>query len=126
MLPALAKSQNGNQFEEFDDEDKVMAPSNLALGNGQLFPCPVCERTFAQKTLDKHIIICEKVRTKKKGEVFDMSKKRLEGLESVPRSTFTSSSSKMSLKKKPLKPEDEFQLCPTCSRKFGHKVLLKY
>lgn len=112
VLPALA---NKNHNEMFDD--KVLSPSDSALQDkGQLFPCDVCGRTFLQKTLERHMKICEKVATKKR-KVFDGAKKRLEGLPDAP-----VTSGNKSPKKKPAKPEDEFQKCPTCSRKFGPKA----
>ena len=113
-LPALSKSNNGfNGFLE-EDSDKVMAPSDGALDNGQLFPCTICGRTFLQKALERHIKVCQKVSTKKRN-VFDLAKKRTEGLDAVP-------ASKEPPKKKMVKAEDEFQKCPSCNRKFGDKV----
>ena len=63
--------------------------------------------------------MCQKVSTTKKRNVFDWAKKRLEGMEKVPKS-------KDPPKKKALKPEDEFQQCPSCQRKFGDKVIIIY
>ena len=55
----------------------------------------------------------------KKRQVFDLSKKRTDGQDIVP-----SSSSRVVTPKKTkiVKPEDEFQECPSCSRKFGPKA----
>ena len=112
-LPALSKSQG---FEDFlDEENKVLSPSDSALDNGQLFPCPYCGRTFLQKALERHMKICQKVSTKKRN-VFDLAKKRTEGLDPVP------ASKEPVPKRKIVKAEDEFQKCPICGRKFGDKV----
>ena len=110
VLPALAKTPNT------EDDDRVLTPSYGALDSGQLFPCSVCGRTFMQKALERHIKVCQKVSTKKRN-VFDLSKKRLEGLDAVP-----AVSTKESPRRKILKAEDEFQECPSCHRKFGDKV----
>lgn len=106
VLPALANKAGS--------EERVMSPSDSALDNGQLFPCNVCGRTFLQKALERHVKVCQKVSTKKRN-VFDLAKKRTEGMEPVP-------ASKEPPKRKIVKPEDEFQQCPSCHRKFGDKV----
>lgn len=113
-LPALSKSNGFNDFLD-DEEDKVLSPSNSALDNGQLFPCTICGRTFLQKALERHIKVCQKVSTKKRN-VFDLAKKRTEGLDPVP------VSKEPTPKRKLVKAEDEFQKCPSCQRKFGDKV----
>ena len=112
-LPALSKS---NEFNQFLEEDKVMSPSDN-IDNDQLFPCTICGRTFLQRALERHIKVCQKVSTKKRN-VFDLAKKRTEGLDSVP-------ASKEPPKRKLVKAEDEFQKCPSCQRKFGDKVSSK-
>ena len=109
VLPALAKNNT--------EDEKFISPSDSALDNGQLFPCSVCGRTFLQKALERHINICKKASTKKRN-VFDLAKQRLKGLDLVP-------ASKEPPKKKIVKPDDEFQQCPSCQRKFGDKVRLK-
>ena len=112
-LPALSKSQGIDNF--LDEENKVLSPSDSALDNGQLFPCPYCGRTFLQMALERHMKICQKVSTKKRN-VFDLAKKRTEGLDPVP------ASKEPVPKRKLVKAEDEFQKCPICGRKFGDKV----
>jgi len=107
VLPALANNINL-------EEEKFISPSDTALDNGQLLPCGVCGRTFLQKALERHIKICKKASTKKRN-VFDLAKQRLKGLDLVP-------ASKDPPKKKIVKPEDEFQQCPSCQRKFGDKA----
>jgi len=52
-------------------------PPNLRLDL-----CPVCSRKFAPETLMKHVIICEKINTKKR-KPFDSSRQRLNGTEFV-------------------------------------------
>lgn len=50
-------------------------PPNLRLDL-----CPVCSRKFAPESLMKHVIICEKINTKKR-KPFDSSQQRLQGTE---------------------------------------------
>ena len=56
----------------------------------------------------------------KKRQVFDLSKKRTDGQDIVPSSL--NSRVVTPKKTKIVKPEDEFQECPSCSRKFGPKA----
>ena len=115
MLPALAKSETGPTV-------RILEPSADALADdGELVPCHVCGRKFAPKTFERHVKICEKVTTKKR-MVFDGAKKRLEGLSDIP--LLQKKSGDGSAKKKPMKPEDEIQKCPHCSRNFGPKVTM--
>ena len=53
-----------------------------------------------------------------KRKVFDIAKTRTKDLEYVP----STSNIPVPRKKSSNKPEDDFQTCPHCSRKFGHKV----
>lgn len=46
--------------------------------NIRLDLCPVCSRKFSPETLMKHVIICEKINTKKR-KPFDSSRQRLHG-----------------------------------------------
>ena len=48
-------------------------------------------------------------------KVFDITKKRLEGQPDVPRTTPRTPTVK---KKRPARPEDEYQTCEYCQRKF--------
>lgn len=45
-----------------------------------LYPCPICSRTFIPSTLKKHVRICEKIKQQKR-KVFDSKKQRYEGTE---------------------------------------------
>ena len=67
--------------------------------------------------LYRHKKVCEKVSTKKR-QVFDLSKKRTDGQDIVPSSNRVATPKKTKI----VKPEDEFQECPSCSRKFGPKA----
>lgn len=42
--------------------------------------CPVCSRKFSPEALHKHILICERINTKKR-KPFDSSQQRLKGTE---------------------------------------------
>lgn len=44
----------------------------------QLQPCPICARNFNSKTYKKHVVVCERVATKKR-KAFDSSRQRREG-----------------------------------------------
>lgn len=52
--------------------------------------CPVCSRKFAPESLMKHVIICEKINTKKR-KPFDSSTQRLKGTEFIASSPTVSS-----------------------------------
>lgn len=43
-----------------------------------LTPCPNCSRTFNLNALRKHVVVCEKM-TSKKRKIFDSSRQRREG-----------------------------------------------
>ena len=115
----------GGRKDPFDDTplgtrrtsnplDKVIEPSASAMDSSNLMPCPTCSRTFLQPALERHLKICQKVSTTKR-KVFNVTSKRLEGLEKVP------SRSPSVVKKKSTRIEDEFKKCPHCGRKFGPK-----
>ena len=74
---------------------------------------------FFKFCFNRHKKVCEKVSTKKR-QVFDLSKKRTDGQDIVPSSL--NSRVVTPKKTKIVKPEDEFQECPSCSRKFGPKA----
>ncbi|KAG1666792.1 Zinc finger C2HC domain-containing protein 1A [Nymphon striatum] len=61
-----------------DHPDYVMTPGSES--NVQLYPCPICGRTFLSSSLEKHRVICEKTKAKKR-KVFDSSKQRDTGPE---------------------------------------------
>ena len=99
-------------------KDKVMCPSEAASEMELLSPCGNCGRTFNQKALERHLKICEKVSSQLPRKVFDFANIRTKDMEQVPRS----SSTPLTRKKSSNKPEDDFKMCPHCSRKFGPKV----
>ena len=80
-LPTLTNKSNNNPY---NNDEKVLSPSEGAYETGNLQPCETCGRTFNAKALERHIKVCEKVSTKKRA-AFDPTKKRLEGLDIVPR-----------------------------------------
>jgi hypothetical protein len=65
-------------------------PPNLRLDL-----CPVCSRRFAPETLLKHVMICERINTKKR-KPFDSSQQRLKGTEFTTVTTPTAESSNIS------------------------------
>ena len=98
--------------------DRVISPSEDAARIETLMPCGTCGRSFNQKALERHVNICKNVSSKLPRKVYDVSNIRTKDLEPVPRSMYTPTTRKKSSNK----PEDDFQACPYCNRKFGPKV----
>ena len=98
--------------------DRVISPSEDAARIETLMPCGTCGRSFNQKALERHANICKNVSSKLPRKVYDVSNIRTKDLEPVPRSMYTPTMRKKSSNK----PEDDFQACPYCNRKFGPKV----
>lgn len=71
------------QHQHHDENQQIneifieIPPPNLRLDL-----CPVCSRRFAPETLLKHVMICERINTKKR-KPFDSSQQRLKGTEYV-------------------------------------------
>ncbi|KAL7022005.1 hypothetical protein ACKWTF_012102 [Chironomus riparius] len=65
-----AKSSQQNSFDEVDD---TPVPEGLIR-------CPICKRNFAEDRIEKHEVICQKMKTKKR-KTYDSSKKRVQGTE---------------------------------------------
>lgn len=63
----LAKSQKSPQ-SSFDDTEDAPIPEGLIR-------CGFCKRNFAEDRIEKHQVICQKTKTKKR-KVYDASKKR--------------------------------------------------
>lgn len=69
------------QHQQHDENQQIneifieIPPPNIRLDM-----CPVCSRRFAPETLLKHVMICEKINTKKR-KPFDSSRQRLKGTE---------------------------------------------
>lgn len=69
------------QHQHPDDDQQIneifidIPPANIRLDL-----CPVCSRKFSPDALMKHVIICEKINTKKR-KPFDSSAQRLNGTE---------------------------------------------
>ena len=120
-LPSLANKENMDINElpiRGISPEKVMSPSEDAVKMETLSPCGNCGRTFSQKALDRHMKICQNVTSKLPRKVFDFATVRTKDMDQVPRSPSTP----LTRKKSSNKPEDDFKLCPHCSRKFGPKV----
>ena len=62
-----AKSSQQNSFDEVDD---TPVPEGLVR-------CPICKRNFAEDRIEKHQVICQKMKTKKR-KTYDSSKKRVQ------------------------------------------------
>ncbi|XP_070503613.1 zinc finger C2HC domain-containing protein 1C isoform X2 [Chironomus tepperi] len=65
-----AKSSQQNSFDEVDD---TPVPEGLIR-------CSICKRNFAEDRIEKHQVICQKMKTKKR-KIYDSSKKRVQGTE---------------------------------------------
>lgn len=70
LAEAPVKKVNSTQ-SSVDEVDDAPVPDGLKR-------CPNCKRNFAEDRIEKHKVICEK--TKKKRKVFDASKKRVQVL----------------------------------------------
>jgi len=62
-----AKSSQQNSFDEADD---TPVPEGLVR-------CSICKRNFAEDRIEKHQVICQKMKTKKR-KAYDSSKKRVQ------------------------------------------------
>lgn len=62
-----AKSSQQNSFDEVDD---APVPEGLVR-------CSICKRNFAEDRIEKHQVICQKMKTKKR-KAYDSSKKRVQ------------------------------------------------
>jgi hypothetical protein len=62
-----AKSSQQNSFDEVDD---TPVPEGLVR-------CSICKRNFAEDRIEKHQVICQKMKTKKR-KTYDSSKKRVQ------------------------------------------------
>lgn len=62
-----AKSSQQNSFDEVDD---TPVPEGLVR-------CATCKRNFAEDRIEKHQVICQKMKTKKR-KTYDSSKKRVQ------------------------------------------------
>jgi hypothetical protein len=69
-----AKSNNQRQ-----DSISPVFDENEPVPDG-LVRCPICKRNFADDRIEKHQVICQKTKTKKR-KVFDSTKKRVQGTE---------------------------------------------
>lgn len=56
-------------------------PSNGSSGSAGLYPCSVCNRTFASDRIQQHEAACMKAH--KQRRVFDSTKQRVEGTEAA-------------------------------------------
>ncbi|KAL7050953.1 hypothetical protein ACKWTF_004276 [Chironomus riparius] len=92
------------QHQDHDENQQIneifieIPPPNIRLDL-----CPVCSRRFAPETLLKHVMICERINTKKR-KPFDSSQQRLKGTEhivSAPTETTRVSPPKTFLQRKP-------------------------
>jgi len=94
-------------------EERILEASPDAAVPLELTPCDICGRKFNPQALERHTKVCEKVKSKPK-KVFDAANKVWRADEqkvpATPKST--------PKKKKPTKPEDNYQTCDYCNRKF--------
>lgn len=70
--PSPEKSSQ-NSYEDDDDDEKF---DDTPIPEG-LVRCHLCKRNFAEDRIEKHQVICQKIKTKKR-RVYDASKKRVQ------------------------------------------------
>lgn len=73
--PEQHQHQQPEEHQQLNEIFIDIPPANVRLDL-----CPVCSRKFSPEALMKHVIICEKISTKKR-KPFDSSKQRLNGTE---------------------------------------------
>jgi len=105
-IPIIVR--NKSSFEE-----RILEASPDAAVPLELTPCDICGRKFNPQALERHTKVCEKVKSKPK-KIFDAANKlwKSEAQSKAP------STPKTAKKKKPTKPEDNYQTCEYCQRKF--------
>jgi len=97
-------------------EERILEASPDASVPLELAPCDICGRKFNPQALERHTKVCEKVKSKPK-KVFDAANKVWKA--DVPAEHKTPATPKSTpKKKKPSKPEDNYQTCDYCQRKF--------
>ncbi|UXI21083.1 hypothetical protein NH340_JMT07026 [Sarcoptes scabiei] len=78
----------GQSDSEFDapvghQSDEILQNHSSSSGSLQeLVPCHLCGRKFLQNRLEKHLIICKKIKEKKR-QLFDAAKQRAENLDKI-------------------------------------------
>lgn len=72
--PMMPKSPPQQSFDDDNEDDEEN--DNAPVPDG-LIRCSICKRNFAEDRIEKHQVICQKTKTKKR-KVFDASKKRVE------------------------------------------------
>eukprot|EP00092_Neocalanus_flemingeri_P003451 GFUD01003700.1.p1 GENE.GFUD01003700.1~~GFUD01003700.1.p1 ORF type:complete len:675 (-),score=150.66 GFUD01003700.1:636-2660(-) len=108
-IPIIVR--NRSSFEE-----RILEASPDASIPLELTPCDICGRKFNPQALERHTKVCEKVKSKPK-KIFDAANKIWKS-EAQADSRTTSTSKTAIKKKKPTKPEDNYQTCEYCQRKF--------
>jgi hypothetical protein len=68
--PEKSSIQNSFDDDENDDIDDTPVPEGLIR-------CSICKRNFAEDRIEKHQVICQKSKSKKR-KIFDASKKRVQ------------------------------------------------
>ncbi|KAG5670815.1 hypothetical protein PVAND_001053 [Polypedilum vanderplanki] len=70
---ASTKSFENSPQNSFDEIDDAPVPEGLIR-------CDICKRNFAEDRIEKHRVICQKTKAKKR-KIYDASKKRVQGTE---------------------------------------------
>nr|XP_046909710.1 uncharacterized membrane protein DDB_G0293934-like [Dermatophagoides farinae] len=68
--------------KELLDQSGDLSESTTKLNQQNLVPCSLCERKFLSDRLEKHLIICQKIKEKKR-KLFDAAKQRAENLDKI-------------------------------------------
>lgn len=78
----LYRPEHHQNLQQEDHQQLNEIFIDIPPANVRLDLCPVCSRKFSPESLMKHVIICEKINTKKR-KPFDSSKQRLNGTEFI-------------------------------------------
>ncbi|XP_046909001.2 uncharacterized protein LOC124490522 [Dermatophagoides farinae] len=68
--------------KELLDQSGDLSETATKLNQQNLVPCSLCERKFLSDRLEKHLIICQKIKEKKR-KLFDAAKQRAENLDKI-------------------------------------------
>lgn len=76
VIKKVSSPEKSSIQNSFDDENDDEVVDNTPVPDG-LVRCSICKRNFAEDRIEKHQVICQKSKTKKR-KIFDASKKRVQ------------------------------------------------
>merc|ERR1712062_856549 len=66
------ESRSGQQQQQQHGQDVTVVMDNN-VDKMELFPCPICSRTFSKSSLKRHVTVCEKIQANPKRKIFKIS-----------------------------------------------------